>query len=74
VTYLKDILKAHADEYYRTGDKFVKSRGIFRGYEFEVIKSHQCRVKRQRKMYGRTLRVITKLNALDYRRLRGERL
>ena len=71
MTYLKDILKAGRDEYFRTGDQYVKSRGVFRGYDFELMKSHQNRVKRKRKIYGRALRVITKLNALDQRRLRG---
>ena len=61
MTYLKDILKAGQDEYYRTGNKFVKARGVFRGYDFELTKSHQNRVKRKRKIYGRALRVITRL-------------
>lgn len=71
MTYLKDILQSHAKEYFRTGQQYVKSRGFFRGYDFELMKSHQNRVKRQRKIYGRALRVITKLNALDQRRMRG---
>jgi hypothetical protein len=71
VTYLKDILQSHAKEHYRTGDQYVKSRGIFRGYDFELMKSRLNRIKRKRKIYGRALRVITKLNALDQCRMRG---
>jgi hypothetical protein len=71
MSYLKDILNAHHEEYYRTGNIIVKSFGWRMCHRSNHLKFSIVRAKRIRKIYGRTLRVITRLKAIEHRRVTG---
>lgn len=65
MTYLADLRRRRASEYYRTGDCIVKNMRNFKAYDYELLKLMQYRKRRIKAIYGRTRKVMDRLKRID---------